>query len=260
MMKLVATLCALPLVACATDSIGEDGLDLAITETDHIAGSYTEHGVSLAFDFHRGGERHVMTFHDADGNELVATTVEPPFQTTRILGGRLVASGIPNTPDPTITGDRDAQAELDARPEAGLLEGLHDHLAVLDIDPDLYAPEPPKLDSVYNYNGRYFLFGVDERKDFLSAAGASPTYIHAKNPWPNFPGYCGAVWLSPWSPASSDYMIVPSWGSTSKTKYWWGAIFTVSTMPWVFTSWDGGVVCAPTGAMLIRVSPYVWSP
>jgi hypothetical protein len=246
------------LAACATNP-EDTGLTLDVQEADRIAGTYEAGGVAVAFDFSRRDGRHVMAFHSADGRPLITTTVEGAFQTTDMLGGRLVASGIPNAPNPTIEGDRAAMAELNALPEAGLLEGLHGALIAAGVGEDLYQPRPADTSSVWNYDGRYYQFNPAESMDWLSAAGASPTYVHLKNPWPPT-GACATVQLLPWPWTSGNYEYVsfsPGWSPTTVARYWWGAVVTVRNLG-ISRVW-GNQVCQPA-PVLVRVSPYVSSP
>jgi hypothetical protein len=254
-MNRLASILLISLAACATSS-EDTGLTLDVQEADRVGGTYEAGGVAVAFDFSRGEDRHVLAFRSADGRPLITTTVEGAFQTTDVLGGRLVASGIANAPDPEIEGDRAAMAELNARPEAGLLEGLHEALVAAGIDEDLYQPRPAEPSGVYDYDGRYFLFYPGDTRDWLSAAGPSPTYIYVKNPWPTA-GACAVVTAMPWGSGTGEYLAVAPYALQYKTVYWWGGAFAVRN--WSVPSQWGGQYCQPA-QVLIRVSPYSWSP
>lgn len=183
---------------------------LDVAETEHVAGTFEQDGAALVFDFAREGTRHTMTFHSSTIEPLVSTTLEGAYQSTSVLGGRLVASGVPNAPNPSIVGDQTAQDELDARPEAALLEGLHDALVDAGIDHELFQPTPPEVESISDAGGGYFYFAPGESLNWLSAAGASPTYIYVRTNHMEY-GYYGCVMViaDPWSGASDEYISVP---------------------------------------------------
>lgn len=256
-MNRLLSLVALISFAACTDSV-QNGLAFEVQDSDLIAGTFTQDGVVLEFEFARAGDRHTIAFRDASGRPLVETTLEGITQTTRVLDGKLVASGIPNQPDPTIEGDLDAQTELDALPEAALVGPLHDALVEAGIDEDLFAPQPADVAGVYDYDGRYFAFNPGDSRVFLSAAGASPTYIYLKNSMPRYPLNCASAYFTNLASYAWDYMIAWPYQSTYKTRYWWGATFRINTF-YVFHTWDNVSVCAPE-TVLIRVSPYAWSP
>ena len=247
------------LTACST-APSDNGLALDTADADHVAGTFTRDGVSLGFDFARADDRHDMAFVDADGAPLISTTLDGVYQTTRVFGDRFVAEGITNAPNPTMTGDRAAVGELHARPEAALLDELRDGLVAAGVDLDLLQPAPPEVQNLSNYDGRYFAFNPGDQMDWLSAAGAWPTYVYVKNPWPANNGACAAVdlvqWGSPWP--ANDTIVADGYHSTYHTEYWWGAGFTVKNK--TSDSWQTNYRhCYPT-SVLVRVSPYNWSP
>ena len=241
------------LAACTQPSAG-DGLTLDTFEPGHVAGTFARDGVAVAFDFARTGTHQVMAFHALDGRPLLVTTLDGPSQTTDILGGRLVVSGITNTPNPTIVGDRDAQDELLALPEARLQEPLHAALVAAGVDAALYEPQQPEVANLSNYDGRYFAFSPGDYNTWITAGGASPTYVYVKNPWPQ--GQCAAIKL--YHPWGTQDLVVDAWQSTYTTLYWWGALLDVYKYAYKVDEY-GNRHCTPA-VLLVRVSPYWWSP
>ncbi len=236
-----------------------DPLTIDVREHDRVAGSFERDGVGLRFDFSRSGPRHVLAFRAGDGRALVTTTLDGSRQTTDVFDGRLVISGIPNQPNPTIVGDERAMEELQARPEAELLEALGEALAAADIDTALLQPTPEPAAAPSSrtetsgaglryetWSTGHFYLGPNQSMTFLSAAGAWPTYIYLRKYTDN-PGQI-SIWYSPLSGASGGFIHNSNFGTTAYvTKYWWGAAFNVTCISTVYN------------ACRVRVSPYTWS-
>lgn len=254
MTKLSTLALLLSITACTTESA--EGLQLDVADDTRVAGTYSHDGVAVAFDFSRDEYSHTLAFHAADGRPLITTTLEGAYQTTTVFDGELVASGIANAPHPTILGDRTAMERLHALPEAALLDGLREALMTEGVDETLLSPQPPEVQGVYDYDGRYYVFSPGDQQDWLSAAGANPTYVYAQNPWPTY-GKCAVVRIEPWSPAAQDLIVVEPYSSASKTGYWWGAIITVRNTGSIIL-WTGRR--CESSSLLVRVSPYRWSP
>ncbi|MCW5801391.1 MAG: hypothetical protein KIT31_03195 [Deltaproteobacteria bacterium] len=222
---LAASLCAL--VAC-TDA-PSDALHFDVRGADHVAGTFSHDGVAIGFDIARRADHHVIALTAADGSPLVTTTTEGAVQTTDVLGGKLVMSGIPNMPSPTITGDRAALAELDARPEAAALELLGDELRASDVPQALLAPETTPVagygeaDPIY---GGYAILYNQQHTVFLSKPFDLPTYIYLKKMYNT--QWQAQVWIAPWSSATSFFLTANTWGrEESAMRRWWGAAFEV---------------------------------
>jgi hypothetical protein len=234
----------LALAACTSST--DDGLALEARTADRVAGTFAQDGVSIAFEFSRDGDQHVLQFTRPDGSPLVTTTIDGALQSTDVFGGRLVIAGVPNLPDPSIIGDESAMEELQALPEAELLEGLAVELAAADVDIELYQPPPPKIDGLTNtWATGYFVLTNNQSMTFLSAAGASPTYIYLRK-YSDYADHV-TIWYAPQSYASSGFLRSEIfYGYDYTTKYWWGAAFNVT--------------CVSYYNCMVRVSPYTWSP
>jgi hypothetical protein len=222
---LAASLIAL--AACA--DAPSDALHFDVHDADHVAGTFAHDGVSIGFDIARDAEHHVIALTAADGSPLVTTTTEGAIQTTDVLGGRLVMSGVPNMPSPTITGDRDAMAELDERPEAAALAVLGDQLRASEVPQALLAPETAPVAGYGEadpFTGFYSLLYNQQSVVFLSKPFDLPTYIYLKKlyntQWP------ATVWIKPWSAAGSFFMTANTWQRDETVMVrWWGAAFEV---------------------------------
>ena len=233
-MTKLATL-ALALSACVTTS-DDAGLTLEHDAADRVAGTFERDGITVAFDLSLENGRHTAALRDANGAGLMTTTLDGAVQTSDVLDGRLIVSGIQNAPNPTIEGDRAASDELAARPEAAVMPDLFDALAAHGVASDLLDPQPEETQSIWDNGDGYFGFGRGEWKSFWSAGWGNGTTIYVRNPWPNA-GRCAQIKLIPHSAAAMQYIFAyPSsqvatssnpYGWTRKTVYWWGALFTV---------------------------------
>jgi hypothetical protein len=247
----------IPLLALAACTASSEStaptLDLDTNDANHVGGTYTADGVTVAFDFSRDQDLHRFEFRASDGSPLITTTLEGAEQTMHVLGDRLVVSGIANAPDPTLVGDESAMDDLQERPEAALLDGLRDALADAGVDSEVYAPEPPKVSNLYDRGNGYYRFFPGDWKTWLSAAGAWPTYIYLQNPT----GRCALVDVMNMTTWDGPFLAVDPYGKRNHTVYWWGALMRIRNVD--YSAWFEGRTCG--GATVdIRVSPYTWSP
>lgn len=212
--------------ACTTAP--DDQLSLDVLDTNHVAGTYREGDVAIAFDFARDGDHHVKTFHSGEGDALLTTTLDGAFETTVVLGGRLQISGTATMPNPTVDGDASALDELHARPEAALLKGLRSALEAEGIDGDLLDPQPD-VQGVYDVGNNFLLFEPGDSMLFWSLGWGMYTSVHVWNPWSSS---CAFVNIVPYAAAPSQFVIAtpPSgqfWGYGRRDVTWWGALFRV---------------------------------
>ncbi len=250
-MTKIGLLSAALLAACTTSESSSGPLQLDVEDRDRVHGTYEIDGVAIEFDIERTDQFHRTSLLTADGRELITTKLEGTLQTTSVLDGKLVASGMPNAPNPTIVGDEAAMEELSVLPEATLLESLPDALLAHGVDESLLRPKLPEVSSVSDaYNG-YFWFEPGGTNRWLSAAGAWPTYVYLRT---FNDDSCSAIMLL----EANDQLVAPPNSWRYRTKYMWGGFLTIVNSP-AYASWPGGWVCRPH-LVQVRVSPYTWSP
>ncbi len=95
-------------VAVLGGCLDHEGLAIEVNEPGHVAGRFSRDDVAVDFDIQREGDRYAMEFRAAEGAHLITTTLEGSFQSTRVLDGQLVFSGIVNEPEPAARGYRAA--------------------------------------------------------------------------------------------------------------------------------------------------------
>lgn len=234
---------SLSLAACA-DSAPEsrpDGLDLEISASDHVAGTFTKDSVSLSFDFwaDRKGTTHVSTLETADGEHLMTSVLAGGMETINVLDGRLTISGRSGSVDPAVAGDPAAMAEMTDRLETKLLPELRIALSAQGIDDELHTPDAEKNPDagVFNPWDGYYHLAPGESRAFATWSFWYPTNVYVRN----FRWSCATYDMR----ATGFSYVGPLWGGVIDhwTGYWWGFPLTISQLN-AYVRWDSSV-CVP---------------
>jgi len=128
--------------AASPESAAEGSLALETSASDHVTGSFTKDGVTLGFDLSaEGGARHahlIAKTPSATVELLDASLSKDGIETSKLLGGRLVVSGAPDSIEPKMEGDLTVLDDLATLPEARLVTPMKDALRAAHVDDELF--------------------------------------------------------------------------------------------------------------------------
>jgi hypothetical protein len=133
------------------------GLDF-VERPGAIEGTYADYTSTISFAFSIDNDLRSAKIRDADGCQLLESTIADGVETTTYLG-RLTVYGNPLSPTPTATGDHRAMADFANRPEAQLLQPLRDALQTHRVPRDLYAARKPAKGARKPWEASYLVGG-----------------------------------------------------------------------------------------------------
>jgi len=143
------------------------GLTLDIHEAEHVAGRFTHDGSVLAFDFALHGAAREATLRRETGEPILTSTVSADgVETMRVLGGRMVVSGVPSDPEPRSEGDHQAAVEMNEMPEMKLVAPLREALASAGVSRALFAPIRPSGLSIKANMNQWYTLGCKQSQTF----------------------------------------------------------------------------------------------
>lgn len=172
---------AVSVLACSSEQTPKDGLSLAVAEPEEVAGTYTQDGVTVAFEARVAGDAQSLIV-TSKGEELVYMQADGTSTVIRYLG-----VDVSDTERPGMAQDL---ISWFARPEAAALAHVHELLndtALMDLAAgELVFKISSATDRMV---GHYMTHGADPDAWTNQADPAPPT--NAPNPCGPCFGKCG---------------------------------------------------------------------